>query len=187
MVSFALVLYAASIVYEALAVITEKEQWRQLARIHIIVATGAVFLTMLSGAAAYNISWMDKDGKQVMTVHKILGIVVLFLAMLMANYRFLLEKSLPPIAFKVYLGVGALTLGLLVGTAYVGKTGVFIYGAGVDKARVSTKANEEYLKKLYGLDKLPVPSGADSLAALPLRPVSNDSIAVKSIVQAEIK
>jgi hypothetical protein len=51
------------------------------------------------------------------------------------------------------------------GTAVMGKTAVYQYGTGVDVVMLKRYKMEEYLKRLYRLDYLPLPTAADSIFA----------------------
>lgn len=163
MIAFSIVLFMLVMVYEALGLITGKRLWPILAKIHIVFAALAVFLTALSGLIDFKTTWMTEDGYRTMNTHKTLGITIFIIILLLANYRYLFQKMLPSVMFKVYLASGAICLGLILGTAYIGCAGVFYHGTGVKQAMINYTKTEEYLKKLYKLDELPQPTASDSL------------------------
>lgn len=171
-VAFPIVLFVLAMVYEALGLTTGKRLWPILAKIHIVVAALATFLTALSGLIDFKTIWMTEEGYLVMNAHRTLGIAVFIIILLLANYRYLFARMLPPVIFKVYLAIGALCLGLMFGTAYTGGVGVFYHGTGVKQAMVNYTKTEEYLKRLYKLDELPPPTAGDSLLALPFKSVA---------------
>lgn len=171
-VHFSIVLFVLTMVYEALALITGKRLWPILAKIHIVAAAVTAFITVLSGLVDFEITWMTESGYQFMNTHRILGITVFIIILLLANYRYLFQKMLPPGIFKIYLTIGALCLGLMFGTAYIGGAGVFYHGTGVQKAMINYTDTEEYLKRLYKLNELPPPTTEDSLFALPSKPLA---------------
>ncbi len=171
-VHFSIVLFVLAMVYEALALITGKRLWPILAKIYIVAAALTAFITVISGLIDFEITWMTDSGHRFMNIHKILGITVFIIIILLANYRYLFQKMLPAGMFKIYLAMGALCLGLMFGTAYIGGAGVFYHGTGVQKAMINYTDAEEYLKRLYRLDEFPPPTAEDSLYALPFKPLA---------------
>ncbi len=169
-VHFAVALFVASMLCEALKLITGKRFWGLVAKYHILASAVAAFIAVLTGLIDLKISWMTDDGYSQIKVHMIFGLAVFILIQIMANYRFLLEKMLPPKLGKAYLLLGGFVLGLIFSTAHLGKVGVYGYGTGVSAAMINFDSTENYLKKLYSLDELPPLTAEDSLRALPSRP-----------------
>jgi len=170
---FAVALLVLAMISEALKLTTGRRFWALVAKYHIAAAAVTTFLAALTGLVDYNSSWMSEDGRSVLKAHLALGIFVFVVVLLMANYRYLLQKSLPPKFNLMYLVIGGLALGLMFGTASLGKVGVFRFGSGVNAAMLNFNQTEEYLKKLYSLDSLPPPGREDSLLALPLKPIED--------------
>lgn len=167
---FAASLLVLTMFAEAFKLVTGRRFWALVAKYHIAAAAAMTFLAALTGLIDYNLSWISEDGLTVIKPHLVLGIFVFIIVLLMADYRYLLQKSLPPKFNMIYLITGGLALGFMFGTSSLGKAGVYQFGAGVNEAMVNFQQTEEYLKKLYGLETLPPPTAEDSLLALPLMP-----------------
>jgi uncharacterized membrane protein len=167
---FAAALLLLAMIADTFKLVTGKRFWGLVAKYHIAAAAAMTFLAALTGLIDYNLGWLPEDGLYVIKAHLALSIFAFVIVLLMANYRYLLQKSLPPKFNAIYLITGGLALGFMFGTSSLGKVGVYRYGAGVNEAKTNFQQTEEYLKKLYGLDALPPPTAEDSLLALPLRP-----------------
>lgn len=174
-VEFALVVTAMAMAYEILVLFSGKRLWNIMAKLHIVGAAVLMYLAALSGVIDIKTAWMTAEGKQLMAFHKIFGLVLFFFIWLMANYRLLFQKLLSEKISYAYIGLGALSLGLLFGISQMGKIGVYRYGIGVNAAMLTHDSSVEYLKALYNLDELPVPTAEDSLRAAPLKPIPPDT------------
>src|SRR3972149_2377598 len=91
-VEFALVFTAMAVIYEILALISGKRLWNLMAKLHIGIAAGAMFLSAFTGIIDLRFAWMSADGKQLMASHRAFGFVIFFLILILANYRLLLQN-----------------------------------------------------------------------------------------------
>lgn len=165
-VHLVIALFIMAMICEAISLLTGKETWPQFAKYNIGAAAVLSFIAVLIGSIEYRTLWMTEYGYIYLQTHMILGVLVFFIIQLLANYRILLEKMLPKSAFTAYLILCGICLGLLSGTASLGKTGVYKYGAGVSAAMLNRLETEEYLKKQYQLAAIPALIDKDSLAVL---------------------
>ncbi|MCD6161874.1 MAG: DUF2231 domain-containing protein [candidate division Zixibacteria bacterium] len=165
-VHLAIALFIMSMICEALSLITSKKTWPQFAKYYIGASAVMSFIAIITGSVDYRTLWMTEYGYIYLQTHMILGVLVFFIIQLLANYRILLQKMLPKSAFTAYLILCGICLGLLSGTASLGKTGVYKYGAGVSAAMLNRLETEEYLKKQYQLAAIPALIDKDSLAVL---------------------
>jgi len=164
-VHFAIAFYVMAMFCEGLALFTHKRFWALVAKYNLGASAIAAFVTMITGFVDYAYTWMIGYGYIYLKAHMIMGVVFFIFVQLQANYRFIIHKFLPPMAFTAYLVMGGIGIGLLMGTAALGKTGVFQYGTGVDVVMLKRYRMEEYLKRLYRLDTLPNPTAEDSVFA----------------------
>ena len=172
-VHFAVALFVAAMICEALRLFIDKEFWTLAAKYNLAAAAVSSFIAVLTGLIDFRLMWMTEFGYMYLKTHMVLGLMVFFVFQLMANYRILFQNILPKSAFTAYLVVGGVGLGLLFGAANLGKTSVFKYGAGVSSVMLNRYETESYLMKLYNLNDLPIPTAEDSLRAMPFRPVED--------------
>ncbi len=175
-VEFALVISALGVVYEILVQISGWRLWVIMAKWHMGIAAAAMFLSVLTGLVDLKFAWATPEGRQLMASHKVLGYVLFFLVLFLANYRLLLYKLFPAKLYNVYFGLCGLYLGLLFGIGQIGKLSIYQYGVGVNAAMITHEENMEYIKALYNLHQLPAPSAEDSLRAEPLKPITLDTL-----------
>lgn len=178
-VHFAIALFVTSVIAESLNLITGKRFWGLVAKYHIITAAICTFLAVLTGFIDYAYTWRTEASYITLKSHIAIGFLVFIIIQLMANYRFLMAKMLPPKYRMVYLIMGGLGVGLVIGTSYLGKNAVYVHGTGVEAAMRNYQNTEEYLKKLYHLESLAEPTPEDSAYALQYRP-GTDSLQMAS-------
>ncbi|MCP4581632.1 MAG: DUF2231 domain-containing protein [candidate division Zixibacteria bacterium] len=169
-VHFAVTFFVAAMITESLSMLTGKRFWKLVADYHLMAAAAASLAAVITGFIDYGFIWMSDPGFETLRAHMVTGFIVFFIIQLMANYRFYMHKMLPEKMKMGYLILGGLGLGLIFGTAFLGKTAVYNYGTGVYAAMHNYKQTEQYLTKLYSLDELPTPTAEDSLLALPFKP-----------------
>ena len=192
-VHFAVALFVVAMVCEAITQFTGKRFWKLVTKYQLAASAITALIAVITGFIDYNNIWMTDFGFRNLKTHMVMGVVFFLVVQLMANYRFFIHKMLPPSAFTAYLVIGGVGLGLLFGTARLGKTCVFQYGAGVDIVMVNRHEMEEYLKRLYRLEKLPDPTAEDSLWAFEISPYKDtlytqtDSAAIDVPDQLEIE
>jgi len=178
-VHFAVAFFVAAMIAESLSLLTGKRFWKLVADYHLMAAAAASLAAVITGFIDSRSIWMSDLGFETLQAHMIVGLIVFFIIQLMANYRFYMHKMLPEKMKMGYLVLGGLGLGLIFGTAFLGKTAVYNYGTGVYAAMHNYEQTEQYLAKLYGLDELPIPTAEDSLLALPFKP-GYDSLLTES-------
>jgi len=186
-VHFAIAFFIAAMAAEALFLLTGKRFWGLVTKYHILLAAISALAAAITGFIDYGYIWMSEPGFQHLRAHMVLGFIVFFIIQFMANYRLYMHKMMPEKMRLGYLVMGGLGLGLIFGTAIIGKTAVFDHGTGVRTAMMKFTQTEEYLKKLYRLENLPAPGAADSLYALEFMPHYDDSLALKSDTPGQIK
>jgi len=174
-VHFAVALFVVAMICEALTQFTGKRFWKLVTKYQLAAAAVSALLAVITGFSDFSSIWATDFGLSNLKTHLVMGVVFFLIVQIMANYRFFMEKMLPPKAFTAYLVVGGVGLGLLLGTAHLGKTCVFRYGTGVDVVMVNRNKMEEYLKRLYRLENLPDPTAEDSLWAYEFSPY-NDTL-----------
>jgi uncharacterized membrane protein len=136
-VHFAIALFSTAVLLEILGAVTKKEKYHSAAGINLILAGISIILAAGSGLLAEQNVVHTDAAHEIMETHKILGLIVAGMVMLLVAWRARLKGKFSSWSAWTYVLAGVVAVGLMFTGAYLGGEMVYLHGVAVKAAPVS--------------------------------------------------
>jgi uncharacterized membrane protein len=136
-VDFTIALFSSAILFDMIGLITKNEKFHWAAWVNLIFAGLAAVLSAITGLIAEGNVPHGGNVHEIMEIHKILGIVVMSIILLLIIWRIKLKGKLPEKIRVLYLVAGIVGWSAMFAGAFYGGEMVFTHGVAVKAVPLS--------------------------------------------------
>ena len=144
-VHFAIALLAVAVVTDLLALVSKKENLRQMAVYLLYIGTAAAIGAVLSGLQAVEVVKVPDEAAELVADHRLSGIITMWLFVALTAMRYAFDRMglmARPVKWVYYL-LSIVALAFLLTTGTRGGNMVYFHGVGIDPSKIERPAPQK--------------------------------------------